>query len=51
MDRGAWRATVHGVAETGTRLSTQAPTEIHSGVLLILNGAGLLLMPQKVSYQ
>ena len=32
MDRGAWRATVHGVAKTWTRPSTQAPTEIHSGV-------------------
>jgi len=24
MDRGAWRATVHGVAKSRTRLSTQA---------------------------
>ena len=25
MDRGAWRATVHGVAKTRTRLSTHVP--------------------------
>ena len=24
MDRGAWRATVHGVAKSGTRLSDEA---------------------------
>ena len=26
-DRGAWQATVHGVAESGTQLSTRATTK------------------------
>ena len=36
MDRGAWRATVHGVAKSRTRLSdypqhsTRAPAHLHS---------------------
>ena len=29
MDRGAWRATVHGVAKSGTRLSDLAGTRAH----------------------
>ena len=29
MDRGAWRATVHGVTKSQTRLSSQA--ELHGG--------------------
>ena len=28
MDRGAWRATVRGVAKSWTQLSTQAPLDI-----------------------
>ena len=27
MDRGAWRATVHGVAKSWTQLSTHATTQ------------------------
>ena len=28
MDKGAWRATVHGVAKSGTQLSTHTPPGI-----------------------
>ena len=30
MDRGAWRATVHGVAKSQTRLSVRAHTHTHT---------------------
>ena len=30
MDRGAWRATVHGVSKSGTRLSDWANTHTHT---------------------
>ena len=33
MDRGAWRATVHGVAKSWTRLSTRACTHTHTHTL------------------
>ena len=33
MDRGAWRATVHGVTKTGTQLSMHTPS-LFSGCLL-----------------
>ena len=39
MDRRAWRATVHGIAESQTQLSTYACTE-HKGPL---NGGGWTL--------
>ena len=34
MDRGAWWATVHGVAKSRTRLSSQAPHSIYR-ILLV----------------
>ena len=30
MDRGAWRATVHGVSKSGTRLSDRVNTHTHT---------------------
>ena len=30
MDRGAWRATVHGVSKSGTRLSDWVNTHTHT---------------------
>ena len=39
MDRGAWRSTVHGVAKSWTRLSTEVSTPLLSlpGVLSALH--------------
>ena len=31
MDRGAWRATVHGVAKSRTRLSTETAGQLAAG--------------------
>ena len=40
MDRGAWRAAVHGVAKSQTRLSDWAPTHaIVSGVITLVPSA------------
>ena len=33
MDRGAWRATVQGIAKSGTRLSTHTHTHTHTSLL------------------
>ena len=34
MDRGAWQATVHGVAKSRTRLSARAHTHTHAHITL-----------------
>ena len=36
MDRGAWRATVHGVSKSGTRLSDWANTHTHTRCIGVL---------------
>ena len=33
MDRGAWQATVHGVARVGHHLATELPPAMHAGLL------------------
>ena len=38
MDRGAWRATVHGVAQSQTRLRILACTNVNIYTLLYLSG-------------
>ena len=35
MDKGAWQATVHGVAETQTGLSTHAHIDLEHLILLV----------------
>ena len=44
MDRGAWRATVHGVAKSRTRLSTQ-----HTQLTFLHQASGLFLHPYMLS--
>ena len=41
MDRGAWRATVHGVAESRTGLSNQAHTQEEKHSKAIIKGRTL----------
>ena len=36
MDRGAWRAVVHGVAKSRTRLSTEAQCAVILALLYVL---------------
>ena len=38
MDRGAWRATVHGVTKSQARLSDPACTHVHSNMLYFISG-------------
>ena len=45
MDRGAWRATVHGVAKSRTQLSTHSLTQARVPLPII---AWLSAQPQKV---
>ena len=41
MDRGAWEATVHGVAKSQTRLSNEAQHSTHDPVTIFLIVFGL----------
>ena len=36
VDRGAWRATVHGVSKSGPQLSTRAYTHTHTHTYILL---------------
>ena len=48
MDRGAWCATVHGVATSQTQLNTQQTlSEPEKQVLSILVGLGTALLRQR----
>ena len=44
MDRGAWRATVHGVANGQTRLSRHAQRGVPPGPSAALNASALILI-------
>ena len=37
LDRGAWQATVHGVARVGNDLATKSPLLVRSKILHICN--------------
>ena len=43
MDRGAWRATVHGIAKSQTWLSMHAPTHSQWSTHTVTNGASSLI--------
>ena len=47
MDRGAWRATIHGVAKSRTRLSTHACSTIYKnkqGPIVVTQGTILTIL-------